>query len=232
MLRFGTRTQHPILETLGQIAMMASVLVAILYPFYVLPFDPILVKGSAVSLLALYTIFRVRNFDHVLLIVVLLANSVGDMQIAGPEPDAMYRAMNSFMAGHVILILVFMRNRLSVYDVSSGRIGAASLLWGAAALGIFLMWPELGEERNQLITYAAALVAMATAALFSRFEYKLVGYGALFFVISDTLIAGRVFFDLPDWTNVTTWGLYYLSQVMITAGILLAPDRDKSLRYS
>jgi len=209
--------------------MVASVIAAILYPFNILPFNPIYVKGSAVAFLALYTMFRISAFDHFILFIALIAGAVGDIQIAMPVPDAMTNAMQSFMVEHVLLILLFLRNRMSSYDISSMRVRGAAVIWATAGIAVFLLWPDLAAERNMVLIYMGALIGMATAGLFSRFSFRMVGIGALFFVISDTMIAGQAFMGAPQWLSIFIWILYYLSQLLITAGILLAHERDKSL---
>ena len=209
--------------------MLASIVAAILYPLNILPFNPIYVKGSAVAFLALYTMFRISAFDHFLLFIALIAGALGDVQIAMPGPNAMENAMQSFMVEHVLLILLFLRNRMSAYDISSMRVRGAAIIWALAGIAIFLLWPELAGDRNMALIYMGALIGMATAGLFSRFSFSLVGVGAIFFVISDTLIAAQTFMGAPQWLSIFVWILYYLSQLLITAGILLAPDRDKSL---
>jgi len=133
------------------------------------------------------------------------------------------------MVEHVLLILLFLRNRMSAYDISSMRVRGAAIIWALAGIAIFLLWPELAGDRNMALIYMGALIGMATAGLFSRFSFSLVGVGAIFFVISDTLIAAQTFMGAPQWLSIFVWILYYLSQLLITAGILLAPDRDKSL---
>ena len=228
MAHYFYKTRNPVLETLGQIAMIASLVVAILYPFNILPFNPIFVKGSAVGLLALYTLFRVRAFDHVLLIIVLAANAIGDMQLAQNTEEAMLEAMRSFMAGHILLTLIFLRNRTSVYDLSSGRVTGAALLWAFAGMSLVFLWPNLGADRTDILIYTGALIAMATAGLFSRYNLRMVGYGALLYVISDSLIAADTFLLDMSWLGPVTWGLYYIGQLLITAGVLLAADKDKS----
>ena len=229
MSRFFYRSRNPVLETLGQLAMLASVIAAIVYPFNILPFNPIYVKGSAVAFLALYTLFRISAFDHFILFVALIAGAIGDIQISMPVPNAMANAMQSFMVEHVLLILLFLRNRMSAYDISSARVRGAAVIWAMTGVALFLLWQDLGSDRNMVLIYMGALIGMATAGLFSRFSIKMVGIGAIFFVVSDSMIAAQTFMGAPEWLSIFVWILYYLSQLLITAGVLLAPNRDKPL---
>jgi len=76
-----------------------------------------------------------------------------------------------------------------------------------------------------VITYSVVLAAMATTALFSKFPVKLVGFGALLFVVSDAVLGARMFSAMPDFTSYIVWATYYLAQLLMVLGIMLTDER-------
>ena len=226
MKSFLFKSRSPVRETLGQIIIVLSVLVAILYPFDIIPLNSVFVKGSAVGFLALYTLFRVSSFDHLLLVIALIAGAVGDMQLEIQVPDAFVSGLKNFLVGHIFYMLIFWRNRLSAFEVSRSRMNLASLLWGAAAIGTIWIWPSMVEGKLHLAVYAVGILGMATAALISRYPVTLVGTGAILFIISDTMIGADLMFVIPQWVMYLVWPTYYLAQLFITAGILLTPVKQ------
>ena len=223
MTSFFFKSRSPVREALGQITVLASVLVAILYPFDIIPINPIIVKGSAVGFLALYALLRVSSFDHLLLVLALIAGAAGDMQLEFTAPDAIITGLKNFLVGHIFYIIIFWRNRLSAYDVSRSRMNGASLLWASAAAATIWIWPTIIDGKLHLATYAVGILGMATAALISRYPLKLVGTGAVLFIASDAIIGADLIFVIPDWLSYLVWPTYYLAQLLITAGILLTP---------
>lgn len=226
MKSFLFKSRSPVRETLGQIIMLVSILVAILYPFNIIPFNPILVKGSAVGLLAVYTLFRVASFDHLLLIIALIAGAAGDMHLELQVPDAFVSGLKNFLVGHIFYMLIFWRNRLSAFEVSQSRMNLASLLWFGVAIGAIWVWPDIVQSKLHLAAYTLGIIGMATAALISRYPVKLVGTGAILFIISDAMIGGNLMFVMPQWVMYLVWPTYYLAQLLITAGILLTPVKQ------
>ena len=232
MKSFLFKSRSPVRETLGQVIMIASVLVAILYPFNIIPYNPILVKGSAVGLLAVYTLFRVASFDHLLLIIALIAGAAGDMQLEIQQPDAFLTGLKNFLVGHIFYMFIFWRNRLDAFEVSKSRMNLASLLWFAVAIGALWAWPSLSQSKLHLAAYTLGIIGMTTAALISRYPVSLVGTGALLFIFSDAIIGANLLFVIPQWLMYLVWPTYYLAQLLITAGILLTPVKQhpQSLR--
>lgn len=228
MKRFLFKSRSPLRESLGQLAVLASIVMALLYPLDILPLNPILVKGSAVGLLALYTLFRLSSFDHILLFFALIAGAVGDMQLEIQLPDNFVTGLKNFLVGHIFYIFIFWRNRLDAFEVSRSRINLASLLWVGVTAGTIWVWPAIVEGKLHLAAYTVGILGMASAAIISRYPIKLVGTGALLFIASDVLIGADLIFIVPEWAMWLVWPTYYLAQLLITAGILLTPVKQQS----
>lgn len=82
----------------------------------------------------------------------------------------------------------------------------------------------LGPHTGALLPAVAAygLVLGGTAAFAARC-HPLVAIGGVFFLISDTVLAFRLFlFDMPAWTSPAVMLTYTLGQGLIVAGALIA----------
>ena len=232
MRSFLFKSRSPVRETLGQISVVISVFIAIIYPFNIIPFNPVLVQGAAVGFLAIYALLRVSSFDHLLLFIALLAGAAGKMQLEFQIPDTIISGLKNFLIGHIFYIIIFWRNRLPAFDVSRSRMNGASLLWAAAAAATIWIWPTVMEGKLHLAAYTVGILGMATAALISRYPLKLVGTGAVLFIASDAIIGADLIFVIPKWIGYLVWPTYYMAQMFITAGILLTPVKQhpRSLR--
>lgn len=223
MKSFLFKSRSPVRESLGQIAVLSSIMVAILFPIDVIPVNPVWVKGSAVGLLAAYALLRVASFDHLLLVIALLAGAIGDMQLEIQSPDNFIGGMKNFLIGHIFYIFIFWRNRLDAFEISRSRMNGASILWAVVAGATVYAWPAVVEGKFHLAAYTIGILGMATAAFISRYPLKMVGTGAILFIASDAMIAADIIFVIPDWVEYFIWPTYYIAQLLITAGILLTP---------
>ena len=170
----------------------------------------ILLKGSAVGLLAIYAMRRTRGVDGAILVIALALSAAGDMVL---ELD--FRAGGAlFVLSHLVAIVLYARN-LRDEPAPSRYLGAFALL----IAGPLVSW--LLAERADLAVYGTVLGTMAAGAWTSRFRRSRVGLGAILFVASDWLIFSRFgTFDLGVLPDMLVWPLYYAGQVMIATGIV------------
>lgn len=199
--------------------------------FYFLSDNPVfegtwglMAKGASVGLLALYALLRVprgrRGIDGVLLVVVLVLASAGDVAI---ELDFVTGGA-FFTAAHVVAVGLYLRNRHKRPSPTQKLIGA-SLLIGTPLVS-YLLSGEL-----QIAIYASFLGAMAAAAWMSHYPRYRVGTGAVLFVLSDWLIFARMGpFDLAPLPDLMIWPLYYAGQLMIATGIVQCLRGEQPVR--
>ncbi|WP_298466553.1 lysoplasmalogenase family protein [uncultured Erythrobacter sp.] len=194
--------------------LLASVVAATAY--YFLWNNPIgelwliLLKGTAVGLLAVYALRRTTGLDGAILVIVLALSAAADMAI---ELD-FTAGGGLFLASHLVAIGLYFRNRRE-NTTPSQKLLALALLIGTPAVAYLL------TNRVDIALYSVGLGAMAAAAWMSRFPRYRVGLGAVLFVISDWLIFSRMgplaIAPLPD---LLVWPLYYAGQLMIATGIV------------
>jgi len=220
--------KRPVQEAVGQFLLLASFIVAVVYGGGWYPSEwlwPLIVKGSAVGLLAIFVLLSMQTINHLLLFLALAASVGGDVLLEVPGDNSFTRGLTSFLAAHVFFIILYVKNRMLAEDITAIRVRLAALMWALAAIAAFFLYPYLGDMAMPVITYSVVLAAMATTALFSKFPVKLVGFGALLFVVSDTVLGARVFSTMPDFTSYIVWATYYLAQLLMVLGIILTDER-------
>ncbi len=170
----------------------------------------ILLKGSAVGLLAIYAWRRTTGTDGLILVLVLALSAAADMALE------LYFSVGGalFFASHLVAVGLYLRNRRQSTS-SSQKLLAGTLLIATPAISYLL------SERVEIALYALGLGAMAAAAWMSRFPRYRVGIGAVLFIISDWLIFSRMGpFDLAPLPDALIWPLYYAGQLMIATGVV------------
>ena len=177
-------------------------------------------KGAGVGLLALYAALNARAADGWLLAAVMAFGAAGDVLL---ETHGFVAGGVAFLAGHLVAVALYLRNRRAV---SLGDLTYAGALFVFIVLTAYLA-PLNRTTAGPIALYAAALAAMTASAWLSRFPRPLVAAGAIMFAASDLLIfarAGRPNLDTPP-TGVAVWGLYFAGQVLITLGAVRARER-------
>lgn len=171
-------------------------------------------KGAGVGLLAAWAATRARSPDGWILAVALATYAAADVLI---EIYGLAVGAGAFMAGHALMILLYLRHRRR--PLSSEDWMIVGLMLVAVPLASFLL-PERREDAVKVAIYAAVLGGMAAAALASEFRRDLVLLGAMLFVASDLLIFARLG-ALRDSTipDLAVWPLYFAGQALIAAGV-------------
>lgn len=176
----------------------------------------ILLKGGSVAALGAYALSRSRTRDGRTIAAVMAVGAAGDvgMELSTPVGGAL------FLLGHLIAIVLYLRNRR--VDPAFTQMGAAAALLVGVPLAAWLL------TRDPLpVVYAATLGTMAASAWLSRFSRYNVGIGALLFVASDLLIFARLGGGLEEAvTGWLIWPLYYLGQLLICTGVIRTLRRD------
>lgn len=172
-------------------------------------------KGAGVALLALWAASQPPSPDRWWLFAYLALGALGDVLI---ETSGLRTGGLAFMAGHVVAIALFLRNRRERLSVTQSALAVVLLV---LVPGIaFAMSPPGGQAIGHA-AYGLALGAMAAAAWLSRFSRYRVGIGAVLFVVSDLLIfarggplAGSI---VP---TLLVWPCYLAGQLLIAWGVV------------
>lgn len=173
-------------------------------------------KGAGVSLLTLYAALSARSMDGWLICAVMAFGAAGDV-LLGPGGFVVGGA--AFLVGHVIAVVLYLRNRRAE-PTRPARLVAAALI-PATVIAAFLL-PADRAGAAGVAVYALGLSGMAASALISRFPRR-VAAGALMFVASDLLIFARSgpLAGAP-WVGLAIWSLYFAGQALVCVGVVRA----------
>ena len=175
----------------------------------------VVVKGLAISPLALLAFRRLEGLTGRLLALGLAFSSLGDVLLAVPGRDLFLFGLLAFLVAHLLYIVLFHRLR------SPGGRWVGLRLFGVLVLAAAMtawLWNDLGELRIPVLVYVTAIATMAAAA--QRTALPWVAIGALLFVVSDAVLAiGRFQGPFPLSATIV-WVTYVAAQLAITAGIL------------
>lgn len=162
---------------------------------------------------------------RILTVFALLFSLLGDVLLMFDDLSANYFMMGliAFLMAHLFYILLFLKYR----DKNRKPIwfGLLLIVYG---IGMFYGLKDgLGEMLVPVIFYMMVILVMVISAYWrtktlGKWSYILVFFGALFFMISDSLLAINKFHTALPLSNVSIMLTYALAQFLIVFGILKA----------
>lgn len=163
-----------------------------------------------------------------LLIIGLALGSLGDLFLSREGDKAFLGGLASFLAAHVAYIALFLQQGagLSILTSEPWR-GVAAVFVGVFALAMLLVLLRRVPPpmRIPVIAYSLTIMLMGVTALTT--SNWLVIAGAALFMASDSLLGWERFVSPAISTyrslqRYAVWILYYLAQLLITLGFVLA----------
>lgn len=177
---------------------------------------------GALALLALQ--MRALRCDAPLLAAALALSSLGDILL---DIDQRFfpAGLAAFLLAHLTYIVLFVRNRARPFRAGMRR--SFAVLAAVGASGALSAWivPSVGNLAVPVILYICAITAMVSAAILTQRESSWVPAGALFFLLSDSLLAINKFKNPVPLHAYLVWGTYYLAQCGIAMGFLLKTEK-------
>lgn len=174
-------------------------------------------KGAGVTLLALYAASRATTLDGWLLAAFMTFGALGDVLL---ETSGLAIGALAFLAGHMIAIGLYLRNRRPALTLSQTLL---ALTLVPATVTVAFLLPTDRASAPGIALYAAGLSLMAAAAWTSRFPRYRVGLGALMFLDSDLLIFARAGpLHGQAWVGFAIWSLYFAGEALIAVGVASA----------
>ncbi|CAM5404189.1 hypothetical protein MAUB1S_06869 [Mycolicibacterium aubagnense] len=205
-----------------------SIVAAVLYAF-VLDGAPSWKRSAAKTLAtALLAVLAYLQGGPALLVAALALSALGDAFLSQAGDRAFLGGLGSFLAAHFAYVALFAAagDGLPALTETPWHVMAA-LIMAVFALGMLrLLWPHIGSDlKVPVAVYVTAIFAMGMTALTTN--STLVIAGAVLFMASDALLAIEKFLAEAVerhriWMRYAVWGLYYLAQLAITLGFLLA----------
>lgn len=144
----------------------------------------------------------------------------------------------AFLVAHVFYSIAFFRDYK--YDPqASKKVGHLMLFLMAAFTIAFYIWlrPYLAEMKIPVMAYMVVISTMAILAGYryqrvNPLSFQLILAGAIFFIVSDTLLAINKFVMPFLYSGVFIMATYMLAQFLITMGALVRVVASKGKTYS
>lgn len=130
--------------------------------------------------------------------------------------------LGSFLLAHICYTVVFWNLKISNF----GNKFLLPILVYLVAF-IWYLYPHLGEMKIPVILYAITISTMLYSAL--NTHCKLLIFGALFFVISDSIFAYNLFIEKSLATNLLVMITYVFAQVLLVAGMINFGIKNKKI---
>ncbi len=174
------------------------------------------IKAIPVLTLSVLALTKVAGLKGKLLFAALVLCAGGDIALALGGDMLFTVGLGLFLLGHIVYIVVFSRD----FKAQRSRIPIAVVLIAYAVAVAVIMTPHLQDMMIPVYVYMVVITLMGIFAAFRGPKSMLVLYGAISFIISDSILAiNRFMVDVPgaDYLVMVT---YYLAQVLIVLGFL------------
>lgn len=183
------------------------------------------VKTTSIAMLALFAfLLNAPMF----LIFGLSFCALGDLLLSRDTDRLFLFGLIAFAIGHVFYILLFLGDPIGdprILIVMPWVLLGASML----AIGVIMakvLWPVAGDLRVPVMIYITIIMAMGLSAIsLNTNGVHIAFYGALIFIISDTILSAELFLLPKDHpirrvSAMLVWAFYWLAQVTILFGIM------------
>ncbi|GAB5564983.1 MAG: lysoplasmalogenase [Winogradskyella sp.] len=153
----------------------------------------------------------------------LVFSLLGDVLLMFVEhsPHFFTFGLIAFLIAHIMYILVFLKHR----NKKTNPIGFITLMLVYGFGMFYLLSDGLGSMLIPVIVYMAVILSMATTAFIRKLNvntisFKLVFFGAIFFMISDSILALNKFYQPIPLSGISIMITYATAQFLIVLGIL------------
>lgn len=179
---------------------------------------PILVP---VLLLSFYT--SVKNKGNYKIIGALVFSTMGDILLIFEGRPFFILGLLSFLLAHVLFVLIF-RSRAGTIKLDFYTVVCSLFILSYYFFFMKFLWPHLGAMRIPVLAYAFVISGMLWMALqllrsTSSLRWHIV-LGALFFVVSDSLLSIQLFYSSFELAHFYVMLTYLLAQLLLVYGIL------------
>lgn len=197
-------------------------------------------KPLMLVILSSWFFFSSRRYGDrftLLIQVGLLFSLVGDIALMFQDADEFFFliGLGAFLIAHLCYCIAFINNIAEVGE-AEGWMVSAGIGIVIALFAILFSW-ELVEKLDERLTIPviAYVVVIACMAILAAFRWMrtfprsfwMVMVGAIFFMVSDSLLATNRFIRTLDWSPAVIIVTYAIAQFLIAAGALqhvLDPD--------
>ncbi|WP_040279809.1 lysoplasmalogenase [Psychroserpens damuponensis] len=199
-----------------------------------------LLTGSLETLSALHYIFKPAILISLLIFFILKSNALhkplrliiilalvfslaGDvfLMFVDVSPNYFLLGLIAFLVAHIMYVIAFLKQR----NKAAKPFGFITFLMLFASGLFYFLKDGLHDMLIPVVIYMLVILSMSTAAFMrkgnvSKRSYILVFLGALFFMISDSILALNKFYEPLAYSNINIMLTYALAQYLIIIGLL------------
>ncbi len=152
-----------------------------------------------------------KNRYNYLIIIGLLLSLVGDVLLSKAVDQFLF-GLISFLTAHLVYILAFLKKskRLALLE--------SIPFYAYGAILFYFLQPHLGDMRIPVLVYVVVITTMLWRSFVQRNNGKLAKYafiGAVFFTLSDSMIAIYRFYEAFPFDRELTIATYWIAQYLI-----------------
>lgn len=178
----------------------------------------VIIKAAAIVYLGVLAFRLLTGTDRWLLTIALLLSATGDV-LLDLEARFFVYGLGAFALAHVAYIALFVRHWRGGVGRGGDRYAlvAATLLYSGVLT--WRVWPGLAALKVPVIIYIVIITVMVITAVLAPFTSQLIGFGAVLFLISDSLLGLNKFRQPIPAAGYLIWATYYLAQCGIAMGL-------------
>lgn len=170
---------------------------------------------------------RLDQNAKTIMFLALIFSLLGDVLLMFVDIHANFfmGGLVAFLLAHIMYIIIFLKQR-NQHKIKSTFIGVV-LVYAVGLL--YVLYDGLGNMLIPVIVYMTAILVMVVSASMRKgnvamISYNLVIMGALFFMISDSILALNKFYQPIPYSSILIMTTYALAQYLIVFGILKQND--------
>lgn len=181
------------------------------------------IKPLLVPVLLLSFYASVKQKGNYKIIGALVFSTMGDILLIFEGRPFFILGLLSFLLAHVLYVLIF-RSRLGAIKLDFYTALCSLVIIAYYFFFMKFLWAHLGAMRIPVLAYALVISGMLWMALqllrsTSSFRWHIV-LGALFFVVSDSLLSIQLFYSSFEFAHFYVMISYLLAQLLLVYGIL------------
>lgn len=190
----------------------------------VLKLECITKPAIVISLLIFFWIEanEISRSIKILTLFALTCSLLGDvlLMFVDQSPNYFMFGLLAFLIAHILYILVFLKHR----NPSKKSMTTWIILWLYAIIIFSILRDNLGEMFIPVLIYILVILMMGATSFLrdgrvSKISYNFVCIGAIFFLISDSVLAMDKFYKPIEFANILIMLTYALAQYFIALGI-------------
>ena len=185
-----------------------------------LPFEPytgtFVIKAIPALSLAVLAFIAISGSRGKLLFVALLFCAAADIALELAGGQYFVAGLGLFLVAHIFFIITFSRD----FKFQTSKIPVIVLLVVYSAMMAFILTPWLEEMAIPVYVYMTAITLMGIFASLRAARNDFTLYGAISFIVSDSVLAVNKFMFSFVGINYIVMVTYYLALFLIVFGFL------------